>query len=74
MATLVLLSPFGVFFLHFVYFVVIWYIFSHFGILQQENLATLIGWKKFWRRTKRGNGRHPSVSSQGDQIGRIFAQ
>jgi hypothetical protein len=36
MAILVLLSPFGVFDLCLVHFVVFWYIFSHFGMLEQE--------------------------------------
>jgi hypothetical protein len=36
MAIVVLLSPFGVFYHHLVYFVEIWYKFSHFGMLEQE--------------------------------------
>jgi hypothetical protein len=36
MAILVLLGPFGAFYLHLVYFEVIWYIFSRFGMLEQE--------------------------------------
>jgi hypothetical protein len=36
LAILVVLRQFGVFYLHWEYFVVIWYIFSHFGMLQQE--------------------------------------
>jgi hypothetical protein len=36
MAILVLVSPFVAFYLLLVYFVVIWYIFSHFGMLHQE--------------------------------------
>jgi hypothetical protein len=35
MAILVLLSPLGAFHLHLVYFVVIWYAFSHFGISEE---------------------------------------
>jgi hypothetical protein len=31
----------GIFFGHLVYFIVIWYIFPHFGMLYQKNLATL---------------------------------
>jgi hypothetical protein len=36
-----ILRSFVIFYGHLVKFVVIWYIFSHFGILYQENLATL---------------------------------
>jgi hypothetical protein len=36
MAILVLLSSIGLVYLHFVYFVVIWYIFLHFGVVEQE--------------------------------------
>jgi hypothetical protein len=31
-----ILPPLGIFYFHLVYFVVIWYIFSRFGILDQE--------------------------------------
>jgi hypothetical protein len=36
-----ILRPLEIFYGHLVYFVVIWYIISRFGILDQENLATL---------------------------------
>jgi hypothetical protein len=36
-----ILWPFGIFYGHLVYFVVIWYIFALLGILYQINLATL---------------------------------
>jgi hypothetical protein len=39
---LVYLRPLEIFYSHLVYFVVIWYIFSRFGILDKENLATLL--------------------------------
>jgi hypothetical protein len=36
------LRPLKIFYGHFVYFVVIWYIFPRFDILDQKNLATLL--------------------------------
>jgi hypothetical protein len=35
------IQPFGIFNGHLVHYVVLWYIFSRFGLLYQENLATL---------------------------------
>jgi hypothetical protein len=37
----------GIFYGYLVYFVVIWYIFPHFGILTKKNLATLLEWSVF---------------------------
>jgi hypothetical protein len=41
-----ILRPIGIFYGLWVYFVAIWYIFTHFGMLYQENLATLLETKK----------------------------
>jgi hypothetical protein len=39
---LVYLWPFSIFWRHLINFMVIWYIFSRFGILRRKNLATLM--------------------------------
>jgi hypothetical protein len=41
-AILFILRPNGIFYGHLVHFVVIWYIFPHFGIFTEKNLASLL--------------------------------
>jgi hypothetical protein len=36
------LRPIGIFYAYLVYYVVIWYIFPHFGVCTKKNLATLV--------------------------------
>jgi hypothetical protein len=68
MAILYTLQPNGIYYGLLVHFVVIWYIFTRFGTLDRENLATLVLTKKVvatsWKGSSPGWSMVPKRQSQ----------
>jgi hypothetical protein len=76
MAIFYILRPIGNFRGHSVHFVVIWYIFSRFGMLYQEKSGNpgsnvCIGVKKVWHQLKKQEFSLKSVRIQMQKMGRV---